>query len=75
MIVAAFVGAAVAGSYFENKELREAPHGAIRVVTVKLSHAIGTAGKYRRAGWTMENQSTYKSLVTQARITFTFRKG
>lgn len=57
------------------KALRAAPRGALRIESVKAQHLNSTLAMYQRAGWVPVQQSSAKSLGSQARITVTFRKG
>lgn len=50
------------------------PSGSTRVESVPASAVNLTVRQYTRAGWTVEQQSTAKSLGSQARVTITFRK-
>lgn len=54
--------------------LRAAPVGSTRVEALKAAHVNSTVEQYVRAGWTVVEQSTAKSLGSQARVTITFRK-
>lgn len=69
------VGIAIAASNSETKALRAAPKGAQRIKVVKQAFVNSTIQKYAREGWTLADQSSAKSLGSQARITLTFRKG
>jgi hypothetical protein len=58
----------------KNKALRAAPHGALRVEALKAGHVNNTVQQYAAAGWQAVDQSTAKSLGSQARVTITFKK-
>lgn len=59
----------------KEKALNGATAGAIRIESIKARHVKYTVEQYIRAGWTVVEQSSAKSLGTQARVTITFKKG
>ena len=58
----------------DDRTLRTAGHGAVRVETVKQVWVNQKVQQYARAGWQLDSQSSAKSLGSQARVTLTFRK-
>lgn len=58
----------------DERTLKAASSGAVRVETIKQSHVGNRVALYARAGWTVVGQSSAKSLGSQARVTITFRK-
>jgi len=64
------------GLAFNNDQriIRTSPSGSVRIVTTKASRVNGEIGRYSAAGWSVEGQSTAKSLGSQPQVTLTFRK-
>lgn len=58
----------------DDRILRAARSGAVRVETIKQTYVNQKVQQYARAGWAVEGQSSAKSLGSQARVTITFRK-
>lgn len=58
----------------EVRRLAAAPKGSIRVESVKANYVNNTVDKYTRCGWRVTQQSSAKSLGSQARVTLTFQK-
>lgn len=58
----------------KSSSLVSAQSGATRVETVKQMWVNQTVAQYARAGWEVVNQSSAKSLGSQARVTITFKK-
>lgn len=58
----------------DERALKTAQHGAVKVETIKQAHVGNRVALYARAGWTVVGQSSAKSLGSQARVTITFRK-
>lgn len=58
----------------DERALRAAQPGAVRVETIKQAHVSNRVALYARAGWSVVGQSSAKSLGSQARVTITFRK-
>lgn len=58
----------------KTRRLAQVRSGATRIETVKASHADMTVRQYTGTGWAVVNQSSAKSLGSQARVTITFRK-
>ena len=57
------------------KRLLAAPRGSIRVETIKANRVNNTVNEYARCGWKVTQQSSAKSLGSQAQVTLTFQKG
>lgn len=73
-VLLVIVGIGMIANGHKAKVLRRAPKGAVRVETIKQSHLGNTLAQYQRYGWQVEQQSSAKSLGSQARITVTMRK-
>lgn len=58
----------------DERSLRAARSGAVRVETIKQAHVGRRVEMYARCGWVADGQSSAKSLGSQARVTITFRK-
>lgn len=58
----------------DERALKAARSGAVRVETIKQAHVSNRVALYARAGWTVVGQSSAKSMGSQARVTITFRK-
>ena len=58
----------------KNRKLEQAPTGAVRVEAIKAAQVNRTVAAYQRYGWTVQDQSTAKSVGSQARVTLTFQK-
>ena len=64
----------MAASNRDEKALRAAPSGAIRVEAVKAQSVNSTVKRYARAGRKVTDQTTAKSFGSQAQVTLTFKK-
>ena len=73
VLVLMFSGAAALNRR-DDRSLRAAGSGAVRVETVKQAYANRKVQQYVQAGWQLDGQSSAKSLGSQARVTLTFRK-
>lgn len=58
----------------DERALKAARSGAVRVETIKQTHVGNRVALYARAGWVVDGQSSSKSFGSQARVTITFRK-
>lgn len=58
----------------DERALKTARSGAVRVETIKRAHVGNRVALYARAGWGVVGQSSSKSFGSQARVTITFRK-
>ena len=74
LVFIALISLAVRSNHRKDAVLRAAPGGSTRVETVKQVWVNQTVAKYAAAGWSVTNQSSAKSLGSQARVTMTFRK-
>jgi hypothetical protein len=74
IVILVIIMIAVLANRSKAKKLRAAPPGSVRVEAIKAAHVNNTVAEYQRAGWTVTDQSTAKSLGSQARVTITFRK-
>lgn len=74
LIVFAILAAIYMSARSKSKALRTAPQGSTRMETSKASQVGGVVRRYAACGWTVEGQSSAKSLGSQARVTITFRK-
>ena len=77
IIILVFVALVIIGvlvNRAKDKALRSAPHGAVRVESLKAREVNRTVAQYAKAGWTAGEQTSAKSFGSQARVTITFRK-
>jgi hypothetical protein len=75
VVVVVIVLLAVRANRAKDRALQAAPTGSTRVEALKAVGVNGMVEKYARAGWTVVDQTTAKSVGSQAHVTITFRKG
>lgn len=73
-LVAGFVYLCARSRSKDDRRLRAAPSGSRRIESVKTTWLNQTVRRYAAAGWTVEQQSSAKSLGRTAQVTVTFVK-
>jgi hypothetical protein len=73
-VLAVIVFLAVQADRAKSRRLTASTPGSTRIESVKAAHVNNTVKQYNKAGWEIVDQSSAKSLGSQARVTITFRK-
>lgn len=74
LVVAVFLFIGFKANQIKQRQLKAAPKGSRRIETVKANGLNRIVKTYGACGWTVDQQSSSKSLGTKARVTITFIK-
>jgi hypothetical protein len=74
IVFAVLIGIGFLANRAKTNKLRSLPSGATRLETVKSGRVNQTVKQYAATGWSLDTQTSAKSLGSQARVTMTFRK-